>query len=529
MEGYFECLNVIIYCYFFSQPRYTALNLSKLRNPRIKPNSPPCPAVETVTKLFQVAEGFVRQAEGLVGSVVEIEGRLAEALEAEVLLVTGNKAKIIPKILTPSLMFRTNAVDDKQQDMNEDNTHDISRFEKDKLFPQIPSSRLALDFCGILYNSLLVLKRADALRHEPAKQKSNALYLSGLRSVLMDLGRLQVQRDALDHVIFQSQDQLQLLSLDPRLLAEQLSLVDSHLFSHMHVVEELSFASWIGKERRQRSPYLTAMREFGGYVSRWVTWEIVKPGLSMQQRAELVIHFIGVGECLAELASYNQLSALIRGLSSPAILRLGPLFDVLPKRTLMAWDTLQGFIQEPIKQRALLSKAPATCIPAIDTAFLVDLLAVEPELLCLKARAPESVKNKFAKYCESLEKFRLQSTRVYGIKHALHPALQHFLLSRPFNSTAELKALSESILPPSDPNVLNPESCLIKTLHRRYLDDDDRMFFPLQAIEPQQQTDAPQVVEEQPFSLGEQPEGIEIKSFYSMDDVDERAARINAV
>ena len=43
--------------------------------------------------MFAIAEGMIKQAESLVQEVVEIDGKLAEALEAEVLLVTGNKAK----------------------------------------------------------------------------------------------------------------------------------------------------------------------------------------------------------------------------------------------------------------------------------------------------------------------------------------------------------------------------------------------------------------------------------------------------
>ena len=473
----------------------------------------------------------MKQAEALVGNVVEIDGKLADALEAEVVLVTGNKASIQPKILTPSLMFRDTSVENFES-VPVTSVASENYLEKDKLFPQIPSSRLSLDFCGVIYNSLLVLKRAHLLRGETAKNKSNALYLTNLRGVLKDLSRLQIQRDALDHVIYQSQDQLELLGLQPKILAEQLSLIDSNLYSHMRVVEELQFASWISKERRQRAPYLTAMREFGGYISHWITWEVLKPGLSIQQRAEVLIHFVGVGECLAELASYNMLAAIIRGLSTPTILRFGPLFEILPKRTLMSWDTLQGMVQEPIKQRALLSKAPATCIPAIDTAYLLDLLAIEPELLSLKSKGPEDVKHKFGKYCEAIEKFRMQSTRVYGIKHALHPAVQHYLLSRPFMSTLELQAASNLLLPPSDiSNILTPETCLIKTFYRRYLDDDDRLFLPLKpSIEKEAKTtltEQESIEVDEKFSLGEQPE-TKIKSFYPMDDVDERAARTNA-
>ena len=205
---------MIIAAYFFAPPRYTNLQIHSMHSGRQsqahKPTS--CPAAETVKKLFQIAEGFLRQAEELVSSVVEIDVKLAEALEAEVLLVTGNKASIQPKILTPSLMFRNrNSVGNNFESVPVSSPVVEAFYEGDKLFPQIPSSRLSLDFCGVLYNSLLVLKRAGVLRTDTAKNKSNALYLTNLRTVLKDLTKLQIQRDALDHLIFQSQEQLELL------------------------------------------------------------------------------------------------------------------------------------------------------------------------------------------------------------------------------------------------------------------------------------------------------------------------------
>jgi hypothetical protein len=109
-----------------------------------------------IQNMFEVAEGLLKQAEALVGNVVEIDTKLTDALEAEVSLVTGNKASIQLKILAPSQMFRN-----------------LSgyKFEtlKDKLFLQITSSRLSLDFCGVIYNSLIVFKRAHAHSSETAK------------------------------------------------------------------------------------------------------------------------------------------------------------------------------------------------------------------------------------------------------------------------------------------------------------------------------------------------------------------------
>jgi hypothetical protein len=57
-----------------------------------------------IQKMFEVAEGLLKQAEALVGNVVEIDTKLTDALEAEVSLVTGNS--IQPKILAPSQMLR---------------------------------------------------------------------------------------------------------------------------------------------------------------------------------------------------------------------------------------------------------------------------------------------------------------------------------------------------------------------------------------------------------------------------------------
>ena len=136
-----------------------------------------------------------------------------------------------------------------------------------------------------------------------------------------------------------------------------------------------------------------------------------------------------------------------------------------------------------------------------------------------------------------MEKFRLQSVRVYGLKYSLHPALQHFLLSRPFLSSNELRAASHLVLPSDHPDVLIPERSPIKPFYRRYLDDDDRLFLPLKPklksdgdggddINDNINNDINDANDH--FSLGEQPETIQ-KSFYPFDDVDERAARVNSI
>jgi hypothetical protein len=484
---------------------------------------PESPSAETVGKLFRICEGFVGIAEGLVGEVVEIDAKLAEALVAEVSLITGDRARIEPKILTPSLLFREYDLPESSESTE---PTELNRFlEKDKLFPQIPSSQLSLDFCGVLYNCLVVRSRIERARSsEAAKNKSNALYLAALRALLHDLQKLKVQRDALDHVMFAAQDSLALLLVEPRVLAAQLSLIDVSLFGHMAVQEELQYAGWIGRERRHRAPNLTAMREFGGFVSHWLAWEILKPGLSMQQRAEHVVHIVAVGECLADLASYNVLAALVRGLSCVHVLRIDPLVQLIPKRSLIAWDTLQITSQDPAKQRALLTKAPATCIPAIDTAFLINHLSCDSETLNAKSNAS------FAQDCETIEKFRMQSCRVYGIKHPTNPAVQHFILSRPFLSSTELSAASHLIFPETANKNSSSFGCPIKPFYRRILDDDDRLFMPLK---PPSKLDIEQVPtkveeEEETFSLGDQFDIGQVQQFHPLDDVDERAARINS-
>lgn len=498
-----------------------------------------CPSAQTVKEMFAVAEGCLVMAEKYVSSVVEIDAKLAEALQKEVLLITGNRAQIHPKVLSPSMMFRET---DGGAPVEEEAmaTKFTEYTEKDKLFPQIPASRLALDFCGVQYNALLVLKRAELFRSESAKNKSNALFLADIRSIMADLEKLRRQREGLEHVLLQSQQQIpNVLAVTPKVLAEQLSLLDSLNFTHLRPAVELEFSSWLGKERRLRSPNITAMREFAGFVSHWVTWECLQPGLSMQQRAECVIHFVAVGECLAEMASYHMLMAVIRGLSSHPIMRLAPLIQMLPKRTIISWDNLQSMVFEGSRQRALLSKAPGSCIPAFDSAYLSELLYFEPQLLTLKkvqSGDPESKEStahaKFAKYCSALETFRLQSTRFYGLKLSIHPAIQHYLLTRPFLSETELMAASHIIVPSgSKSDVLAPANYPVKHFYRRYLDDVDRLFLPLQ-YSARQEEDLPVLADEpepeiapDDLSLGEQPTLVE-HSIVMMDDAEERVARL---
>lgn len=543
MEAYFECIEVLVRGYFLGAPEFVSIMRKSFKgtfssrdalNKRLA-DGPPSPDANVVRDMFSAAVGCLAKAEKHVASVVEIDAKLAEALEKEVSLATGDRAQIHPKILSPSLMFR-----DGDKAAPSEMEHSPPKFteftEQNKLFPQIPASRLALDFCGVQYNALLVLKRADLFRSENAKNKANALYLGDIRSLLDDLEKLRRQREGLEHVLFQAQQQIpSVLAVQPKVLAEQLSLIDSLNFSHLNAPAELEFSGWLGKERRLRAPNLTAMREFAGFISHAVTWECLQPGLTLQQRAECIIHFIAVGECLAEMGSYHMLLAVIRGLSTHAILRMGSLMDLVPKRTIISWDNLQSMVLDTNRQRALLTKAPGSCIPAVDTAYLSELLYFEPQLLTLKRVQEASeedggAQHKFSKFCEALEKFRLQSTRFYGLKLSCHPAIQHFLLTRPFLSEAELMAASHLIVRPGAPEMLTPQHYPIKVFYRRYLDDPERLFLPLQ-YSARQEEDLP-VMKDLPedaispddLSLGEQPTLIQ-HEIIPMDDAEERVAR----
>lgn len=485
--------------------------------------APPPPAADTIRRMFDVAEGALRGAERFVSSVVEIDPRLAAALEQEVLLVTGRKAVIQPKILTPSSMFLDGSAGDERIPAS---ARQRER-EREKLFPQIPASRLALDWCGVQYNALLVQQRADALRHETSKNKSNALYLADIRVLLADLTRLMRQRDGLDHVMFQAMQQIHLLGVPARVLAEQLTLLDCANFAQLRVEKELEFSGWLGQERRLRAPHLTAQREFAGFVSHWVAWEVLRPEQSPQQRAECVIHLVAVGKVLADLASYHMLLAVIRGLSCPAILRLRSLATLLPKRTVIEWDRLQLLVLDGTRHRALVSKAPATCIPALDTAYLSELLYFEPQLLTATRPAdPSTARHKFVKYCAALERLRFQAAQTVPAQLSLHPAIQHFILTRPFWSDGELMAASKEI----EATGATPADYPVRLLHRRYLDDPDRLFFPLVYSARQEDSlpvAASPVAQGSELELGEQPDNA--LTLAPVNDVEERVARRLAI
>ena len=83
------------------------------------------------------------------------------------------------------------------------------------------------------------------------------------------------------------------------------------------------------------------------------------------------------------------------------------------------------------------------------------------------------------------------------------------------------------ILPETSDKSVPIDRFPIKPFYRRYLDDDDRIFLPLKTIPNLSDSQSDHLPIEEKFSLGEQPE-INIRKFHPMDDVDERAARINS-
>ena len=507
LEILFDQLSVLQASVFTAAPYSVALQGRGRRGRETKT----VPDPESVRLLFQNAAHALGKAESLVASVVEIDAALAEALASEVAIVTS-VLKTDPEILSPSTMFKDadgSAGAGAGAAEPESGSKHASP-DRDKLYPMVPASRLMIDYYAVQYNAAVVYDHVGCLKRETAKNKSNAMYLAELRALFEDLQRLSRQRDGIDHVMHQALQVTQVTAIQPRVLAEQLTLLDGMLFHRItRLPAELEFAGWLGSERLLRAPNIALHREFAGFVSNWVAWEVLVNAEG--ERVDAFMHFVGVAELLAERSSYHMLLAVIRGLCSEPVLRLAGsqrvgLFQALPKRSLIALDRLQGLVLDGARQRALLSKAPAGCLPAYDAAYLAELLFIEPELqtTALKGarRDAPPLQQKFQRYVGEMERLRHHS-------HALlttippHPSIQHYLCSRPFWSARQLLAHSRALEPRSCP----PEDFPLKLFHRRYLDDPERLFRPKAEAEPGAHAQAMPLDELrlQRLDLGEEP------------------------
>eukprot|EP00117_Sycon_ciliatum_P026498 scpid7044/ scgid21740/ Ras guanine nucleotide exchange factor Y; RasGEF domain-containing protein Y len=111
-----------------------------------------------------------------------------------------------------------------------------------------------------------------------------------------------------------------ILQLDVRHIAEELTLIDSELLRQIRA-EELENCAWMASDREVRAPNIMRMVEAFNRVALMTTTKVLTPKTAVE-RAGVIAFFVKVAEECLKLHNFNSLKAILAGLQCTPMFRL---------------------------------------------------------------------------------------------------------------------------------------------------------------------------------------------------------------
>jgi hypothetical protein len=135
-----------------------------------------------------------------------------------------------------------------------------------------------------------------------------------------------------------------ILELDTKEVAEQITLIESGLFLQIRCTEFYN-QSWKRPDARKRSsPYILAMVDRFNYVSYWVASSIVLHS-DLKKRTATLKKFIELAQICHDLRNYSSLVAIIAGLNNSSIQRLKQTWAGIKGNLTHQFETLNELVE----------------------------------------------------------------------------------------------------------------------------------------------------------------------------------------
>ncbi|RDW86901.1 Ras-GEF domain-containing protein [Aspergillus mulundensis] len=169
----------------------------------------------------------------------------------------------------------------------------------------------------------------------------------------------------------------QFLKLDARELARQLTLMESCIFGKVQP-GELLHKNWQRKESLTLAPNVRALIQFFNQLSSWVG-ALVLAESDLKKRTQIIGHFINVAKTCHEIQNYSAVVAILSGLQSAPVYRLGRTWAMVTQRDCDTLEPLQALMSSEQNHRIYrdaLRRAIPPCIPFLGL-FLKDLIFIE--------------------------------------------------------------------------------------------------------------------------------------------------------
>jgi hypothetical protein len=115
-----------------------------------------------------------------------------------------------------------------------------------------------------------------------------------------------------------------ILTTDPIVIAQQMTLIDFSLYKKIEVTELLN-QSWNKQKLKHRSPNVVSLIQRSTKVSMWIA-SLVLGSSNVNQRAKVIEKFIDVAQHLLAINNFNTFFGMVAGFSMSCIHRLKKTF-----------------------------------------------------------------------------------------------------------------------------------------------------------------------------------------------------------
>eukprot|EP00004_Rigifila_ramosa_P000430 TRINITY_DN1045_c0_g1_i6.p1 TRINITY_DN1045_c0_g1~~TRINITY_DN1045_c0_g1_i6.p1 ORF type:complete len:1041 (+),score=256.98 TRINITY_DN1045_c0_g1_i6:81-3125(+) len=162
------------------------------------------------------------------------------------------------------------------------------------------------------------------------------------------------------------------LDASPRVMAEQLTLIDSEVFRSIHAKEFIGQA-WAKKNKYERAPRIMAMIERFNAVSTWVSTSVITA--AHKKRTNVLAQWIETAEQCLSLNNYNGVMQILAGLGASAVYRLRMTWEELPPKTQKSFEDMRELMSQKGNFSALrdrLRQSDTPCVPYLGV-YLTDL------------------------------------------------------------------------------------------------------------------------------------------------------------
>jgi hypothetical protein len=168
----------------------------------------------------------------------------------------------------------------------------------------------------------------------------------------------------------------ELLDLDDRDVAEQLTLIEFHIFVRI-MNSEFHKLNWKNTNKKAGVNVNTMVERFNT-VSYWVASEIVVQ-TDLKRRLALIKKFIGIAEQMREIGNFNGLMEIIGGLNSMAVTRLKATWEQVPKplvELLASLNQLMDHVGNYLSYRNALKSVKLPALPYLGV-YLRDIIFLD--------------------------------------------------------------------------------------------------------------------------------------------------------